>query len=126
MAKASIRYDVGGPNGLLANRRPFDTYGAMSAVPFAPTGTGRLPPCWARRYDADNRAHGIVYTVRSYATPIAWVRADGRTVIPPVGYSLTTTRHQNLCRAWLASTSEATEVMDGTVMNGELREVHVA
>lgn len=126
MAKASIRYDVGGPNGLLANRRPFDTYGAMSAVPFAPTGTGRLPSWWARRYDADNRAHGIVYTVRSYATPIAWVRADGRTVIPPVGYSLTTTRHQNLCRAWLASASEATKAMDGTVMSRELREAHVA
>lgn len=126
MAKASIRYDVGGPNGLLANRRPFDTHGAMSAVSFAPTGTGRLPSWWVRRYDVDNRACGIVYTVRSYATPIAWVRADGSTVIPPVGYSVTTTRHQNLCRAWLASASEATEVMDGTVMNRERREARVA
>lgn len=126
MAKASIRYDVGGPNGLLANRRPFDTYGAMSAVSFAPTGTGRLPSWWARRYEADNRNHGIVYTVRSYATPIAWVRADGQTVIPSVGYSVTTTRHQNLCRAWLAAASDATEAMGGTVMKHDRREARVA
>ena len=84
----------------------------MSAVPFAPAETGRLPSPWARRYDADSRSGGIVFAVRSYATPIAWVRADGRTVIPPVIYSPTTTRHQNLCRAWLARADEDPAIFD--------------
>ncbi|GAA4100962.1 hypothetical protein [Actinomadura miaoliensis] len=103
MAKLSIRYDVGGPDGPLAHLQPFDTHGAMSATPYAPGSTGRLPLAWARRYDDDRRSSGIIYTVRSYATPIAWVRADGRMVVPPVTYSPTTTRHQNLCRAWLGT-----------------------
>ena len=112
MAKASVRHDVGGPGGLLAKRKPFDTYGAMSAVPFPPAEKGRLPSLWARLYDADSRGGGIVFAVRSYATPIAWVRVDGRTVIPPVTYSPTTTRHQNLCRAWLARADEDPTIFD--------------
>lgn len=102
MSKVSIRHDVGGPYGMLATREAFDSYGAMSAVDYAPSFTGRLPVEWARRYDADNRNPGIVYTVRSWATPIAWICATGQIVIPDVGYSISTTRHQNLCRAWLA------------------------
>lgn len=101
MGKVSIRYDVGGSYGMLARRVPFDSYGAMSAVAYASSFTGRLPVDWVQRYDADNRNPGIVYTVRSWATPIAWVRATGRVVIPDVSYSVSTTRHQNLCRAWL-------------------------
>lgn len=103
MTKVSIRHDVVGPHGVLARLLPFQSHGAMSAVPYAPSETGRLPRHWANRYRDDQNEPGIVYTVRSYATPIAWVRADGRPVIPPVDYSTTTTRHQNLCRAWLAS-----------------------
>lgn len=102
MSKVSIRTDVGGPSCLLANREPFESHGAMSAVDYAPSSTGRLPVEWVRRYDADNRNPGIVYTVRSWATPIAWILATGQIVIPDVSYSITTTRHQNLCRAWLA------------------------
>src|SRR5919197_3563197 len=98
MTRVSIRHDVRGPFGLLAKREPFDSYGAMSACGFAPASTGRLPADWAARYRADDRSPGIAYTVRSYATPIAWVRTDGEIVIPDEGYSLTTTRHQNLCR----------------------------
>jgi hypothetical protein len=109
MGKVSIRYGVGGPDGPLASLQPFDTHGAMSATPYAPSSTGRLPLPWARQYASDCRAPGIVYTVHSYATPIAWVRADGRTVIPPVPYSATTTRHQNLCRAWLGAAAMAEE-----------------
>jgi hypothetical protein len=101
MTLISIRRDVGGPDGALAHLLPFRSHGAMSAVPYAPAEVGRLPLHWVNRYRDDQRAPGIVYTVLSYATPIAWIRADGRPVIPPVGYSLTTTRHQNLCRAWL-------------------------
>jgi hypothetical protein len=101
MRKVSIRNDVRGPYGMLAQREPFDSYGAMSAVAYAPSFTGRLPVDWVQRYDADNRNPGIVYTVRSWATPIAWIRATGHVVIPDVSYSVSTTRHQNLCRTWL-------------------------
>lgn len=101
MAKVSIRYDVGGPSGLLANCEPFDSHGAMWARDYAPAQTGRLPLSWAECYRADARNPGIVYTVVSYATPIAWLRADGKTVIPDVSYSLTTSCHQTPCRAWL-------------------------
>lgn len=101
MRKVSIRYDVGGSGGMLAARESFDSYGAMSAVDHAPSFTGRLPVDWARRYDADSRNPGIVYTVLSWATPIAWVHATGQIVIPDVAYSISTTRHQNLCRVWL-------------------------
>lgn len=101
MTMVSIRRDVWGPDGLLARREPFTTYGAMSADGYA-TPTGRLPNEWVTRYRADDRNPGIVYTVRSWATPIAWVRADGEVIIPDESYSRTTTRHQNLCRVWLA------------------------
>ncbi len=101
MAKVSIRHDVGGPAGTLAKREPFDSHGAMTAIPCAPAFTGRLPAEWASRYRDGNQSPGIVYTVRSYATPIAWALASGEITIPEVSYSITTTRHQNLCRAWL-------------------------
>ncbi|WP_345580374.1 hypothetical protein [Nonomuraea rosea] len=51
------------------------------------------------RYRADEPR--IVYVVLSYSTPIAWVRDDGKVIIPESHYSLTTTRHQRLCRDWL-------------------------
>lgn len=102
-ATVSIRHDVGGPDGYLARMVPFTSHGAMRAIDGAVPQTGRLPAEWAQRYREDQNEFGVVYTVYSYATPIAWVRGDGRTVIPPVGYSLTTTRHQNLCAAWLAT-----------------------
>jgi hypothetical protein len=101
MVRVSIRKGVGGPCGVLANRMPFSSHGAMSAVEYAPSFTGRLPVDWAERYRADNDADGITFTVCSWATPIAWVRATGEVVIPDVSYSSSTKRHQNLCRAWL-------------------------
>jgi hypothetical protein len=105
MANLSIRYDIGGPDGALARLLPFQTHGAMRAVTYAPDSTGRLPAQWAHRYRDDQHTPGIVYAVVSYATPIAWVRVDGRTVVPPVTYSPTTTRHQNLCLAWLGAST---------------------
>lgn len=102
MALASIRHDVGGPCGFLANRKSFHSHGAMYAYDFPLWETGRLPRDWVKAYRSDSKNPGVSYVVYSYATPIAWVRMDGETVIPDVGYSVTTTRHQNLCRAWLA------------------------
>jgi hypothetical protein len=51
--------------------------------------------------DAYATAGKIVYTVMSWATPIAWVTSDGTVTVPEVAYSPTTARHQNLCRSSL-------------------------
>ncbi|GAA4896033.1 hypothetical protein HNR25_001820 [Streptomonospora salina] len=98
MARASIRSDA---RRLISARKPFRTHGALYADDFPRSETGRMPPEWAEAYRSDREGPGISYAVYSYATPIAWVRCDGVPVIPEVGYSVTTTRHQNLCRAWL-------------------------
>lgn len=101
MSVVSIGHDVGGPFGLLSGRTPFQSHGAMRAHGFPLGSTGRLPAEWVDVYRSDREKPGISYVVYSYATPIAWVREDGETVIPDVGYSVTTSRHQTLCRAWL-------------------------
>ncbi len=87
------------PGLYIAQRTEFGTRGALSAVCRAPADTGRLPAEWVERYRAD--APRIVYVVLSYATPIAWVRDDDQVIIPDCAYSLTTARHQRLCRIWL-------------------------
>lgn len=98
MATVSIRSDA---HRLLLARAPFRSHGALRAHDFPLSGTGRMPAEWVAAYRRDCDDPGISYVVYSYATPIAWVRADGVSVVPDVGYSATTTRHQNLCRAWL-------------------------
>jgi hypothetical protein len=45
---------------------------------------------------------GLVYVVYSYQTPIAWVTSDGKTHIPDVKYSVTTTKHQHITRKALS------------------------
>jgi hypothetical protein len=94
---------VGGPDGPLAYVTPFRTHGALFAVMEDYPLYGRLPAEWRAKYRADILSPGVRYTVVSYQTPIAWVLADGAVVIPDVTYSLTTTRHQGQCRAWLAA-----------------------
>lgn len=59
--------------------------------------TGRLP----LEYYAAYKGADVVYTVYSYATPIAWVTSDGKVVCPDVKYSSTTTSHQRLCQTYL-------------------------
>ncbi|MFG1705424.1 hypothetical protein ACFLIM_19720 [Nonomuraea sp. M3C6] len=83
----------------MAQRAGFTTSGGLSAVCSPPAETGRLPVEWVQRYRAD--VPRIVYVVLSFATPIAWVRDDGEVIIPDCCYSLTTSRHQRLCRIWL-------------------------
>ena len=78
----------------IAAREPFTTSGSMLAGDLRWRGAGRLPRNWAETFYGD----APDYVVYSYATPIAWHGARGWTV-PPVKYSLTTTRHQgNLYR----------------------------
>lgn len=54
---------------------------------------GELPAGYHADYDT------AVYAVRSYDTPIGWVRPDGTKVIPDVGYSPTTGQHQYIVKA---------------------------
>jgi len=53
-------------------------------------------------YEADVARREVVYTVYSYATPIAWVLVDGSVRLPEARYSKTTTRQQNIAREALA------------------------
>jgi hypothetical protein len=91
---------VGGPDGPLATLQQFKTHGALWATDWV-SYTGRLPREWDKQYGED-LYDGIRYTVLSYATPIGWVTAEGDVRIPDVHYSVTTSRHQTLVRAWLA------------------------
>lgn len=64
------------------------------------TDFGILPDNWVTVYknERDNPDQGIVYTIFSYATPIAWRLTDGTWIVPPVRYSVTTTGHQSAVR----------------------------
>lgn len=48
-------------------------------------------------------AERINYVVFSYSTPIAWATRDGAVHVVDQTFSQTTTRQQNLCRAWLSA-----------------------
>lgn len=74
---------------------------AMTGMEGATTEMGRLDPEHREQYNKDATNNGIVYTVKSYATPIAWVTRSGQVRIPSQGYSTTTSHHQSLCRAYL-------------------------
>ena len=99
MSIASIQHDVGGPS-VCSVTHPVWSHGAMSAYAFAHSRTGRLPMAWVDVYRSDRENPGILRCV-FLRNPIAWIRADGEVVIPDIGYSLTTTRHQGMCRAGL-------------------------
>ncbi len=45
--------------------------------------------------------HGPAYVVYSYRTPIAWIPVTGMTRIVEQHFSVTTSRHQGIVRAWL-------------------------
>ena len=63
--------------------------------------SGRLPEPFRENFQAARRDGIIDYCVFSYSTPIAWVLADGTRIVPPVKYSQSTSRHQNIVRsAW--------------------------
>ncbi|MFI5840562.1 hypothetical protein ACIA8K_12720 [Catenuloplanes sp. NPDC051500] len=59
---------------------------------------------WTGNYvsgDGKVPADAPVYVVYSYETPIAWVTASRKRVIPDTKYSMTTSRHQGIVRrAW--------------------------
>lgn len=99
---------IGGPNGHLANLRPFTGNTMRASVPAGYDTDGKNIAHCGRLYtnpEEAARLHGktLVYIVWSYSTPIAVVTDTGERIIPDIGYSVTTTRQQNLCRAWMGN-----------------------
>ena len=85
---------------VLTDQVPFDGNSVRARRDWDPNtnGPGRLSAADRVLFYEDERHQ---YVVWSYATPIAWVTASGRVIIPDAKYSATTTRYQNKCRAWL-------------------------
>lgn len=71
---------------------------SMSAIagPYSVTGVGALNSTERQRL-FDDVPH-ILYTVYSYATPIAWVRNDGSTYVVEQDFSVTTSKHKGYAR----------------------------
>ena len=95
----------------VAAGKPFTTNGSLTGQSKgARRGlywrTGRLPRDWESVLNTDTVTVGVDYVVYSYGTPIAWLRSDGAWAIPPVKYSLTTTRHQTTAHDIVARHSE--------------------
>ncbi len=91
---------VGGPMGLLRTRTPFaNTRGSFTASDnrHCDGPYGQLPGPFIDQI-ADRTWQ---YMVWSYATPIAGVDMAGELWIPSIKYSVTTSQHQGVCRAWL-------------------------
>lgn len=112
MSKATYR-DMTGPNGLLANHRPFEG-NSMSARWLAPgewPGRGRLDVVEAGRLELDyqtaNDMNAGMYVVYSYSTPIAWAiqNVNGFDHLPAYcvaqRFSVTTSKGQGYVRAWI-------------------------
>lgn len=78
----------------IARREPFATHGALcgQAGSHTPASSGRLSA--ADLVEWCTRPLHIVYTVWSYATPIAWVYDDGTVYIVKQKFSRTTSKHQ--------------------------------
>ena len=76
--KISNYREISGPDGHLANLRPFQG-NSMSA-------------------HVSSEGDYVVY---SYRTPIAWFGTDGVAIHNDTRYSVTTSKHQGYTRAWL-------------------------
>lgn len=74
-------------------RQPFEGSN-IKGIAGPVSNLGRLPDIWRDQYKADEKL-GITFTVVSYDTPIAWV-VNGKERVPPVRYSVTTTKQQGL------------------------------
>jgi hypothetical protein len=83
----------------IAYREPFQA-SALSGENGPTYHAGRLYGEDLEQFRADRDS--IVYTVMSYATPIAWVRQDGSAHIVAQRFSVTTSKHQSIVRRALA------------------------
>lgn len=84
--------------GLLDETQPF-TGNSLDGISGRPHHLGRLNTEERTVFHADS--HRIVYYLRSYNTPIAWVYEDGSVYVTAQKFSTTTSRHQTYARAWL-------------------------
>lgn len=100
---------------------PFRHGNLSGGAPGSLYDTGRLPS-GSGYGTAVARGH-VLYVIRSYGTPIAWLewRSGNRRiwVMPDIKYSVTTTNHQNVVRAELMRAGQDVNttyvVRDGTV-----------
>lgn len=97
---------IAGPDGHVANLRPFRSGSAMRAE-LASYDVSELAR-WGRGHEIADYWHEhagmereTVYVVWSYRTVIAAVLSDGTALASPSNFSQTTARHAGICRAWL-------------------------
>jgi hypothetical protein len=102
MARVTVRQGA----TLAASRTPFTTHGNLSGVAGS-TWTGRLPSEWSRAYADAASAGRVTFTVLSYSTPIAWHDSLTGWTVPPVRYSVTTSKAQGYVRGALANADHA-------------------
>jgi len=84
----------------LAKLKPF-TGNSMSGRHEVASERGRMPDSewWTLRDSRDQDR--VTYVVYSYHTPIAYVLDDGTRYVTENYYSKTTSRHRELCAAYL-------------------------
>jgi hypothetical protein len=98
--------EISGPDGRLANLQAINGNSMHAEVGRMFYETGRMASDHARIACDLRDKWGVRYVVYSYATPIAFVFGNGIAWVPDQGYSVTTTRQQNDCRAWLGRNVE--------------------
>ena len=79
----------------LENEQEFKTSGSLKGVKSIET-FGRLDKVEIAQLEADRETVGVRYYVVSYATPIAWVRNDGKIHQVDQKFSTTTSKHQGM------------------------------
>ena len=86
----------------------FQSYGALRASFDSHPTRGSLPAEWFVRLLDDMAASGgEMFILYSYKTPIAWRTSSGEVVVPPVRYSVTTSKHQGHAHGWVMRNREA-------------------
>jgi hypothetical protein len=110
MATATYR-QMTGPNGLIANRKPFTGNSIRAEWTWSCPSAGRLDPEEHDRLRSDwgyACARELpLYVVYSYATPIAWAIGDDAAYCTPQRFSVTTSKGQGYIRAWINANADA-------------------
>ena len=95
---------ITGPDGHLAHRRHFVGHSMMGLPGFWPRGgdlNGKPELALYQDQAAMYGGDGVLYTVVSYETPVAWITWTDDVYVLERRFSATTSRHQNYCRVWL-------------------------
>jgi hypothetical protein len=91
---------------LIAERKDFEILNLSGSFGGWQDSHSRMPTPWWNEFEHDRKEGRIVYTVRSWVTPIAWFielpfQEGGpyaEWVMPSIGYTAYTSRHQGLVR----------------------------